>query len=106
MAVLSSKRFALDTRIATVALAFAVAIVTMPMMCGLVITDAHCTITADICHPAQSVDAAPVLLAPTPKLFSLPDILHDAALAHVGAYHSMVSRLGQAPDLPPPKARA
>ena len=106
MAVLSGYRFALDTRIATVALAFVIAMVGMPLVSGWVIADSHCAITMDICHPAQSADVgnAP-LLAPVPQLFSRADIPRTV-LAIGDMYRAIAGRLGEAPDLPPPETLA
>jgi hypothetical protein len=107
VAVLSGNRLALDTRIAAVAVVFVLATVSTPMLCGWVVADSHCAITMDICHPAQSIDVGhAILFAPTPQLFSLHDVSRDAVLAIDDAYHAMVGRLGEAPDLPPPKTLA
>ena len=104
MAVLSAKRCALDTRVAIVALAFVLAAVSMPMMSGWVVADSHCAITMDICHPAQSIEVSHApLFAPAPQLFSMTDNSRDAVLAIDDAYRATAGRLGDAPDLPPPK---
>jgi hypothetical protein len=103
--VLSGNRIALDTRIASVALALVVAIVSTPMMVGgWVLADAHCAITMDICHPAQSIDVSHApLLAPAPHLFPMSEASRDGVLAVADAYRARAGRLGEAPDLPPPK---
>jgi hypothetical protein len=107
VAVLSASRFTLDTRTAALALAFVLATVSMPMMSGWVVADSHCAITMDICHSAQSiyVSHAP-LFAPAPQVFSLSDASRAAVLAIDDAYRACAGRLGEAPDLPPPKTLA
>jgi len=107
VALLSRRRFALDTRIATVALAFVVAMVGMPMMSGWVIADSHCAITMDICHPAQTADVGHLpILAPTPQVLSMADLPRDEFLAIDDGYRAGAGRLCDAPDLPPPKVIA
>jgi hypothetical protein len=107
VAVLSARHFALDTRIATVALALILATVTLPIVTGWVVTDSHCAFTMDICHPAQAVDISHApLLAPAPQLFSKDLTAPDAVLAIYDGYRSMTSRLSEAPASPPPKALA
>ncbi len=107
MAVLKTARFALDTRIATVALALVLAMVSMPMVCGSLVVDAHCAVTMDICHPAQSADVSnAALFAPAPRLFSMNDGWGDAGRAIADAYDSLAGRLGEAPALPPPETLA
>jgi len=104
---LRSRRFALDTRVAAVALALILAMVSAPMICGWVVADSHCTITMDICHAAQSVDVSQApLMAPAPRLFSMRDGSRDAVLAIDDCYQAMAGRLGEAPDPPPPKTHA
>jgi hypothetical protein len=104
VAVLSGNRFALDTRIAIVAFAFILATVSIPMTGAWVVADSHCAITMDICHPAQSIDSAHgPLFAPAPQLFSMIFPSPDAVLAIDDAYLAMAGRIGEAPDLPPPK---
>ena len=104
---MSRSHFALDTRIATVALAMVLAVVSTPIVCGLVVTDSHAAITTDICHPAQSIDvgSAP-LFVPAPQLFSFNGVSRDATHAIHDFYDMMAGRLGEAPDLPPPKTLA
>jgi hypothetical protein len=105
VAVLSGNRFALDTRIATIALALILATVSMPMVCGWVVGDAHCAISMDICHPAQSIDVSHApLFAPMPHLHFVSEASRDAVLAIDDAYLAMAGRLGEAPDPPPPKS--
>jgi hypothetical protein len=107
VAVLSPARFALDTRIATLALALVLAMVSMPMVCGSIAVDSQCAITTDICHPAQAADAGTaVLFAPAPRLFSMPGASRDAVLAIADSYDSLAGRLGEAPAPPPPETRA
>jgi hypothetical protein len=104
VAVLSGNRFALDTRIATIALALVLAVVSMPTVCGWVVGDAHCAISMDICHPAQSIDVSHApLFAPVPHLYLVSEASRDAVLAIDDAYRAMAGRLGEAPDPPPPK---
>jgi hypothetical protein len=81
--------------------------VSMPVMSGWVIADAHCAVTMDICHPAQSADVghAP-LFAPAPQVFLIRDASREAVLAIDDGYRVSSSRLGEAPDSPPPKTRA
>lgn len=107
MAVLSARNFALDTRIAAAALALIVAMVTLPVVTGWVVTDAHCCFTMDFCHQAQVVDVSHApLLAPGPQKFSRNSNAPDAMLATDDGYQSMTGRLGEAPASPPPKALA
>jgi hypothetical protein len=107
VAVLSGNRFPLDTRIAAVALAFVLATVSIPMMSGWVVADSHCAITMDICHPAQSLDISHApLFASAPPLFLMTDASCAAILAIDDVYRAMAGRLGEAPDLPPPKTLA
>ena len=104
---MSPSRFALDTRIATVALALVLAMVSMPMVCGSVAVDSHCAFTMDICHPAQSADLnSAALFAPAPRLFSMDDGWRDTVLAIDDPYASLAGRLGEAPALPPPRTLA
>ena len=107
MAVLSAQHFALDTRIATVALALILATVTLPIVTGWVASESHCCFSMDLCHPAQAVDVthAPPL-APCPQKFSRNAAAPDAMLAIHDGYRSMTSRLNEAPASPPPKALA
>ena len=107
MAVLSGSRFAPDTRIATIALAFVLAIVSLPIPSGWVVTDSHCAITMDICHPAQSIDISHApLFVPAPLLSSKIDASPEVVIAIDDAYTAIAGRLGEAPDPPPPKALA
>jgi hypothetical protein len=101
---LNRSRFAIDTRIAAMALAMILATVSMPMMTGWAIADSHSALTMDICHPAQWIDVshAPPF-APAPHLFSMNDVAHDAVHAIDDAYLAMAGRLGEAPDPPPPE---
>ena len=104
---MSGNHTAPESRIAAVALVLVLATVSMPMRCGWVVADPHCAITMDICHPAQSVDVShAALFAPAPQIFSLRDGARDAVLAIDDAYRAMAGRLGEAPDLPPPKTLA
>jgi hypothetical protein len=104
---LRHSRFALDTRIATVVLAMVLAVVSMPIMCGWVVTDARAAITMDICHPAQSIDVShAALFAPAPPLLSIDDGSRDAVLAIGDSSDPVAGRLGEAPELPPPETRA
>jgi hypothetical protein len=76
-------------------------------MSGWVIADSHCTITMDICHPAQSIQVSHApLFAPAPPVFSLSDASRDAVLAIDDAYRARTGRLGEAPNLPPPRTLA
>jgi hypothetical protein len=103
VAILSGNRLGLDTRLATVALALVLAAVSMPM-CGWVVADSHCAIAMDICHPAQSIDIGHAsLFAPAPQLLSITEASRDTVLAIDDAYCATADRLGEAPDLPPPK---
>jgi len=104
---LSGHRFAIDTRVASVALALVLAVVSMPILSGWIITDEHCSITMDICHSAQSADVghAP-LFAFAPRLLSLSEAPRNAVLAIDDDYRAMIGRLLEAPDLPPPKSFA
>jgi len=107
VAVLIASRFALDTRIATVALALILAIVSFPLMCGWVVADSHRAITMDICHAAQAVDVSSApLFAPAPRLFAMNEASREAVFAIRDSYYTMAGRLGEAPDLPPPKTLA
>jgi hypothetical protein len=104
MVVLSGSRIALDTRIAAVAMAIIFGMVTVPMVSGWVVADTHCTITMDICHPAQSIDVSHAsLFAPAPQLFTITEASRAIVVALDDAYRAMAGRLGEAPDLPPPK---
>lgn len=104
---MNGSRVALDTRIATVALALVLAMVGMPIMSGWVLADARCAITMDICHPAQSIDVTHTpLLAAGPKPFSMNKASRDAVRSIDYGYRAMSGRLAEAPDLPPPKALA
>jgi hypothetical protein len=107
VAILSAHRCALDTRIASVALALVVAVVSLPIVSGWIITDRHCSLTMDICHPAQAADVgnAP-LYAAAPQLFLFNDGPHDAVLAVNDDYRVMIGRLREAPEGPPPKSLA
>lgn len=107
MAVLSGSRFALDARVAAVALVLVLATGSMPMTCGWVVADSQCATMADICHPAQSMNVSHApLLAPAPQLFSLNDASRDLVLTIDDSYDAMAGRLGKGPDLPPPNALA
>ncbi len=107
MAVLRASRFAPYTRIATIALAVVLAIVSMPIVCGWVVADAHSAITMEICHPTQSLDvsAAP-LLVPSPRLDSIKYAFDGAVLKIDDAYRGIAGRLGEASDPPPPETLA
>jgi len=102
---LNQGRTALETRIATVALALVLVVVGLPTLTGWIIDEAHCCITMDVCHPVQAVN--PVhgpLLAPAPAPFSKPSSARDAMLAINDGYRRLSGRLREAPDSPPPKA--
>ena len=104
---MSASRYALDTRIATIALALVLAMVGMPLVGGSMVVDSHCAITMDICHPTQSADLnSAALFAPAPRLFSMNNRWRDAVLAIDDPYESLAGRLGEAPALPPPKTLA
>jgi hypothetical protein len=106
VAVLSTRRCAVDTRIATVALAAILALASMPMVCGWVVADSHYALSADICHPLQSLDVGSAPLpAKAPRLFSVSDTSRDAFVAIDDPDSMIAGRLGEAPDLPPPKVR-
>lgn len=96
-----------ETRIAAVALALILVVVSMPTLTAWVVEETHCCITMDICHPAQGVDVVhgPLLaLAPTP--FSKLSTARDAMLAIDDGYHRFYDRLCEAPDSPPPEVQA
>jgi hypothetical protein len=104
MAVLSARRFALDTRIVTVTLALVLAVVSMPMACGWVVADTRSAIAMDICHPTQSLDVSSApLLVPAPRLDSINYVFDGAVLKIDEAYRGIAGRLGEAPDSPPPE---
>lgn len=108
MAVLiANRRSARERRAVSIALAMIVGVMSMPVVYGIVFLDARCAITLDICHPLQSVDSsAPTLLAPpTPGVRiagAHPQWRESVDLAA----SEPLSRLAEAPDPPPPKARA
>ena len=96
-------RFALDTRIATVALAFVLAMAALPTMSGWAIVDAHCAITMDICHTVPSTDvshAGLLGLAPQLPAATYP---RDSIRLNSDGCLSPISRDAERPDLPPPK---
>ena len=104
MAVLNRNRFPSDTRLAALAIAFVVTIVSMPALSGIVMADSHCTITTDICHPLQSVDVSPAsMFAPPPQVFRTAEVFHHSRLAINFANGSSLSRLADGPDTPPPE---
>jgi len=104
MALLSRSRFALDTRVATVALALILATVSLPLIGGWIVTDSQCALTMDICHPAQTIEVGLVtLFAPAPQSFFLLDAPREGILACDDCYRAQGDRLGDAPDPPPPK---
>jgi hypothetical protein len=105
--VLRANRFALDTRIATIALALVLAAVSMPMMCGWVVADSRCAITMDICHAAQSIEVSGAAwFVPAPQLFTLASPARDSLRVTDHFYQAIDGRLGEAPDPPPPKTLA
>jgi hypothetical protein len=107
MALLSRPRFALDTRIATVMLASIIAVVSMPMLCGVVVARAHSAIAIeiDICHQLQATDATPAMLfAPPPAVFQMAAALPAASGLMIDREGARLNRLGDAPDPPPPES--
>jgi hypothetical protein len=101
---LNRSRFASDTRLAALAMAFVVAIVAMPTLYGILMADSHCTITTDICHPLQSVDLSPAsLFAPPPQVFRAAEAVQPSRIAIKLANGSSLSRLAEGPDTPPPE---
>jgi len=86
-------------------MAFIVAIVSMPTLCGILMADTHCAITTDICHPLQSVDVGPAsMFAPPPRVFRTADAIQHLWLAIDFANGWSKSRLAEGPDTPPPKS--
>jgi len=104
---LTKRSIALETRIATAALALVIAAVSLPLVSGWILSDSHCCITTDICHPAQAVDAVHgPLLAPAPEAFSKASMARDAMLVIDHGYKALNDRPSESPDSPPPKAQA
>lgn len=104
---MTRRSIALETRIAITALALVIAAVSLPLVGGWVLSDSHCCITTDICHPAQAADAVHgPLLAPVPAPYSEASMARDALLAIHDGYHRLNGRLREAPEIPPPKAHS
>ena len=101
---MTGRRCALDTRIATIALALVLAAISLPTVSGWVVADSRCAITMDICHAAQAADVSHApLLATAPQLFSMSYPSGDALRAIGDGYRANTGRLSEAPDPPPPK---
>jgi hypothetical protein len=104
MAFLTRVRRASDTRLAAVALALVLAIVSMPMLSGIVMADCHCAITMDICHPIQPIDATPAsLFAPPPQISSIVDAPRNTHQTIAHFHVASADRPAEEPDPPPPK---
>jgi len=102
---LSSRRFALDTRIATVGLALVLVFLSMPVVSGWTVNaDSRCCVTTDICHPLQAADTTrlSVFGSPTAVLVTI-EFPRDATREIANTYRAMSDRLSDAPNAPPPK---
>lgn len=86
-------------------MALVLAVVSMPMLSGLVIADLHCVITTDICHPLQPIDASPAsLFAPPSQMPRVAELPRDTRQTIKTFQIVKIDRLGETPDPPPPKA--
>jgi hypothetical protein len=89
-----------------VIVALAVLLGGMPLTLGIVVHGSETTFTLDICHPVQSFSHSPVsvvaIIPGSPAVAqSLPECGH-----YPSAVQALRVRVADAPDPPPPKARA
>ena len=105
---MSARQFALDAKIATVALALVLAFLSLPVVSGWTAgVDSRCCLTTDICHPLQATDITRLSVFGSPASVlirvAFPRIAEDASAS---IYRVMSDRLGDAPEAPPPKSLA
>jgi hypothetical protein len=93
-------------RAAAAILALAVLLGGMPLTLGVVVHSSEAMFTPDICHPVQSFSHSPVaVLAIIPGSVALAQFLPESGRYSVPRATLSV-RAADAPDSPPPKARA
>jgi len=93
-------------RAAAAIVALAVLLGGMPLTLGVVVHSSEVMFTLDICHPAQSFGHAPVaVMAIIPGSPSVAQFLPESGRYSVPRT-SLSARAADAPDPPPPKARA
>ena len=105
---MSSRHFALDTRIATVGLALILVFLSLPVVSGWTLSnDSRCCVTTDICHPLQMADTVRLSVFGSPSaVFVNIEFPRDATREILNSYHAMSDRLRDAPEAPPPKSLA
>jgi len=99
-------RLRCSDRIYATIVALAVLLGGMPLTLGIVVRSSEATFALDVCHPVQSFSHSPVLVVAiipgSPAVAQFPP--------ECGRYRSAAQELrvraADAPDLPPPKARA
>jgi hypothetical protein len=93
-------------RAAAAIVALAVLLGGMPLTLGVVVHSSEVMFTLDICHPAQSFSHSPVaVMAIIPGSPSVAQFLPESGRYSVPRT-SLSARAADAPDPPPPKARA
>jgi hypothetical protein len=93
-------------RAAAAIVALAVLLGGMPLTLGVVVHSSQVTFTLDICHPAQSFSHSPVAVtAIIPGSPTVAQFLPESGRYSVPRT-SLSARAADAPDPPPPKARA
>ena len=93
-------------RAAAAIVALAVLLGGMPLTLGVVVHSSEAMFTLDICHPVQSFSHSPVaVMAIIPGSPSVAQFLPESGRYSVPRT-SLSARAADAPDPPPPKARA
>ena len=93
-------------RAAAAIVALAVLLGGMPLTLGVVVHSSEVMFTLDICHPAQSFSHSPVaVMAIIPGSMALAQRLPESGRYTVPRA-TFSARAADAPDPPPPKARA
>lgn len=93
-------------RISVAIEALAVLLGGMPLTLGIVVRSSEATFALDVCHPVQSFSHSPVsvvaIIPGSPAVAQFP----PECGRYPSAAQELRVRAADAPDLPPPKARA
>jgi hypothetical protein len=88
-------------------LAMLIAVAAVPVFYGVIPSDARCSLTLDICHPAQSASSSPApIIAPPPQTAPSASALSPLDESLDAFESATASRPADAPDPPPPKRAA
>jgi hypothetical protein len=99
-------RLSFPDRASVVIVALAVLLGGMPLTLGIVVHSSEAMFTLDICHPVQSFSHSPVLVvAIIPGAPAVAQFLPECG-RYPFAVQALRVRAADAPDPPPPEARA